>query len=131
MASLVFASLANRDYGDHIMAYLQGDLVYIAPSFTDIGLANPHEKRLLRIQVINRSPHSLKVIGGTVACNCMVVNNLPLLIPANGSAEIEINININNQSGMFGYAFQLFTDYKQKPKMTGAITGKISGLVPG
>ncbi len=105
MAGLGFSFLASGANGDHIMAYLQNDLVYLAPSFVNLGVANPGEKKMLRFQVLNRSPQPVKVIGGNVVCNCMVVNNLPLLIPANGSVEIGINIEINNQE----YAFTGFS----------------------
>lgn len=130
IAGLGLASFASGAYADHVVAYLKGDLVYLAPSFTDIGLASPGEKRLLRIRVYNLTSQPVKVVGGSVACSCMVVNELPPLIPANGSVEVGIEIKINNQPGLFGYTFQLFTDYKKKPNLTGAVTGKISELAP-
>jgi len=122
------AFLANGILGDRIMADLQGNLVYVSPSVADIGVHPPGTVKTIRNKIFNRSTKPFRVIGGSVSCNCTLVNNLPIFVPANEMVEIEIEMKFNGGPGMFAHNDPLFTDLAKQPKLTGIVAGKIASV---
>ncbi len=122
------AFLANGILGDKIMANLQGNLVYVSPSVADIGVHPPGTVKTIRNKIFNRSAKPFRVIGGSVSCNCTLVNHLPILVPANEIVEIEIEMKFHGEPGLFAHNYQLFTDLAKQPKLTGIVAGKIASL---
>ena len=68
---------------------------------------------------------------GLLNCVCwngILVNNLPIFVPANEMVEIEIEMKFHGEPGLFAHKDPLFTDLAKQPKLTGIVPGKIASL---
>lgn len=65
LASL--AGLANWFYGspDAALAYLRGERISLYPRLVDVGTGAPAEERNAAIEMVNRTDHPIRLIGGT------------------------------------------------------------------
>lgn len=65
LASL--GGLANWKYGspDAALAHLRGERVSLYPRLVDVGTGAPGEGREAAFEVVNRTGHPIRLIGGT------------------------------------------------------------------
>lgn len=120
----------NGKIGDHLVAILSGRIIYISPSLVDFGSNSAGEIRVIRINVINRSSKTARIIGGSVSCKCTVLKDLPVTLPPESQQEIEIELQVRGDPGFFVFQYELFTDIKNEEKIYGVLTGKIVGPSP-
>jgi hypothetical protein len=128
---ILFAAFQlNGKNGDDLVAILSGSDIYITPTLVDLGPNSAGDLRVIRINVINRSNQSARLIGGSVNCKCTVLKDLPVTLPPASQKEIEIELLVRGDPGFFVFKYELFTDIKKEEKIFGVITGRILAPSP-
>jgi hypothetical protein len=69
-AAVILASLAGLAKGfygspDAALAYLRGERISLYPRLVDVGTGAPAEEREAAVEVVNRTDHPIRLIGGT------------------------------------------------------------------
>ena len=123
------ALVANGQTGEVLLAHWRGEPLFLTPSVLDVGASPIGTAKLVKVTLNNRSGKPVRVTGGSVTCSCTATQNLPVSIPADGSADIEIELKFTGTPGRFEHKYQLFTDSDGQPKLYGAITGIVSDAV--
>ena len=124
------ALLADGPMGERWLANWRGEHLVLSPAVVEAGQNIVGTKTQLRTTVRNHSDQDVKLIGGSVSCNCTTTRNLPLTVPAHGSVEIEIDLDFKGTPGQFTHRFELLTDHRKQPKLHGTITGTVLESVP-
>jgi len=122
--------LAGSPVGDHLLAFFRGNKVYIVPAVSDFGCGPQGTTKTLRVNIINRSDSPVRIVGGTANCSCTILKDLPILLQGNGQIEVEIEVMLKGQPGLFDIKYQIFTDLKKDEKITGVVNGRISVANP-
>jgi len=128
LVGMTTSAFADGALGDQFLAYLKRDLVYLSPSYKDIGSHPQGAVAKIQFGIVNKSNYPIKVIGGRVSCNCAILNNLPLIVPANESLDVDIEMNFIGKNGVFTHTFYLFTDSNKNNQLNGIVTGRVSSL---
>lgn len=119
------ALAASGSLGDRALARLRGDPLVLTPAAVDAGADRVDAVRVLRVRVVNRSDRDVRLVGGSTTCICTATRNLPVRVPANGSAEVELELKFTGTPGRFAHRYLLLTDHPVQHKMGGTITGSV------
>lgn len=124
--ALAIIFFVNGPIGDHVVSYLRGNKVYLVPTLSDFGSGLQGVTKTFRVKIVNRLDSPVRLVGGTSGCNCTVLKNLPLNLPANAQKEVEIEVILKGQPGLLDLKYQIFTNLKSDSKIVGVVKGKIS-----
>jgi len=69
---------------------------------------------------------TIRVVGGTSDCSCIVTHDLPITVPAGETRTISVTIHLPNAAGMFSRKAVLLTDDDQARAIALRLTGRIS-----
>jgi hypothetical protein len=71
--------VATLAYGssEAALAHVRGDRISVYPSWIDLGTGQPLEGREYRVELVNRTDHPIRIVGGVDDCACVVTNDLP------------------------------------------------------
>jgi hypothetical protein len=72
------------------------------------------ETVLEKFALSNHSRGTVRILGATAGCGCVVVGGIPVAIPAGGTAEVQLKIIVGapDPSGKFAKSIALFCDTK-------------------
>jgi len=76
------------------LTHLRGEQYAISPDVLDLGGGYPGDALTARVVVHNFSDRDTLLVGGTSDCSCVATNDLPLKIPAGGSASVSIKVTL-------------------------------------
>jgi hypothetical protein len=128
IAFLVFiagAFLLAFDKPMETLARLRGELISVEPFVTDLGEDTSQKERTFSVQLLNGTDQPVRVVGGTARCSCVVIDDLPVTVPANGRERIQVRGRFTGTPGRFQHTFLLLTDCKEQPAVVGRFAGRV------
>ena len=114
-----------KDDLDAALAQLRGEAVTVEPAVTDVGEGTAGEKRTFSVQLNNRSAKTVRILGGTTTCSCIVTEDLPVTIAPNQSRELKVQIRFRGSPGRFQHRFHLYTDSPEMPWVGARFRGRV------
>ena len=69
------------DSPEAALAYFRGERLSVRPALVDVGEGAPGETRVSAVELVNRTDHEIRIVGGTFDCSCAVTDDLPVTIP--------------------------------------------------
>lgn len=124
------AAAASRPAGEAWLARLRGDTIVMTPSVHDLGEGASGAVRRVQVTVTNQTDGDVRIIGGSVSCDCVTTDGLPLTIPPYGKAVVEVTVTFKGTPGRFSQKYTLFTDQARRPVLKGQIIGTVSQIDP-
>lgn len=128
--SAILLAGAQSRVGEAWLAHLRGDVVAVVPGVSDAGEAPVGSVGVVRVEVANRSGGNVRLIGGSVSCNCMATQGLPTTVPAFGRTEVEVKVKFLGSPGRFVHRFDFYTDLTDQPRISGRLAGTVVGPPP-
>ena len=111
--------------GRRTIAKFQGRDILLESTQIDIGSGVPDEVKTVNITLHNLADHDIKIIGGKAACSCVATKGLPMVVQANGTAHIPIEVTYLSDPGLFKREFTLLISRA----MTSQVHGELIGVV--
>jgi hypothetical protein len=68
------------DYADTVRT-LRGEVLEVLPRVADLGATVAGLEKRKRIEVKNHGKTTVRIVGGSASCGCLVYDDLPLVIP--------------------------------------------------
>jgi hypothetical protein len=107
----------------------QGDALAVEPGVSDIGSGAPGEAREVQVRLINTTDRPIRVVGGTVTCNCMTLSSLPITLLPHEAAVLPITVKFEGTSGSFKHQyFLLYVDGDQQREVLASFTGTVTDV---
>jgi hypothetical protein len=90
------AATASAWYGSPTaaLARLRGEPLTLQAGYLELGEGEPGEVLQAQVAVRNWTDQPVHVVGGTSDCSCVTTDDLPVVIPAGGSAELTVRLKI-------------------------------------
>jgi len=117
-----FLTLNNNPW--YTLARLRGETLSVEPAVSLVGQGELGQTRLIPITLHNYSETSIRVIGGSVSCACMTLQDLPMTVPAGGTVTVNIEITFKGSPGRFSHSFRFFHDGPEQSTV-GRFTGTV------
>ena len=130
VGAVALAVIANDPLGDKLLAKWQGRTVSLRSGVIDAGEEPAGTVKRFAVTVRNASSRDVRIVGGSVSCSCTTTQNLPVTVPADGAAEVEIELKFSGTPGQFDHRLEFFTDDKTQPKLHGVIVGRVAHTPP-
>lgn len=108
------------------LAWLRGETLLVSGGDADAGIAMKGESRDVAVTVENLGNTDLHLIGGTKSCSCVAIGDLPLSVPAGGSATANVTIKFTGEVGRFKHTYMWYTDAPTQPSLSGSIAGEVA-----
>jgi hypothetical protein len=109
------------------LAYLRGERISVQPALVDVGPGATGDLRETTVELVNRTDHAVRVIGGTRDCSCTVADDLPLTIPAKEWRTIRVKAAVPRGAGSFTREVRLLADDNGLRVVTFRMTGRVTG----
>jgi hypothetical protein len=78
----------------------------------------------------NHSDTPIRIIGSMSTCTCIVIDELPITIPARGTNQLQVLVNVPDlsriQGGVFSQSVDLLTSVPTQPELPLRITGEVT-----
>jgi hypothetical protein len=126
LAVLIGSSYILFGSTDAALAYFRGERLSIRPRLVDVGEGVPGEDRTESIDLVNRTDQSIRVVGGTSDCSCIVTKDLPISVPAGETRTISVTIHLPRAAGIFTRKAFLLTEDDHAGKIAFRVTGRIA-----
>jgi methylamine utilization protein MauE len=127
IVSLAFAGLflfSNDPW--RVVAGLRNEMITVEPGVIHVGSGSPGEERELVVTVVNHSDHTVRFIGGTASCSCMVTDDLPLALSPRESRAIHVRLRFRGGSGAFQHRFVFYTDDEGNAVVLARFAGRVT-----
>ncbi|HEV7278775.1 MAG TPA: MauE/DoxX family redox-associated membrane protein [Pirellulaceae bacterium] len=109
------------------VAVAGGSELVVSPAVVDLGSGTVGETKQAAVRLVNASTSPVRIVGGKNSCGCMVTSELPVTIPARGSAAFPIEVTITSE-GYREVFFTLYTDHDQARSVAGRV--RMRGAAP-
>jgi hypothetical protein len=127
IVSVLLAVLAAK-YGSITAgnAYLRGEPLLLMPQTLDVGTELEKQQRTYRLELVNLSEGSIRILGVKPSCNCIAVEDeLPIEIPGRGSHFLTLTVNFVGKLDQFQHSVVAFSDVAQGGIATATIIGRV------
>jgi hypothetical protein len=104
---------------------LKGRTLFVSPAFVDLGVSVGGKPTQFMLSLHNYSYHPVRVVGGTSSCNCVAIDDLPIEIPAQGTAAVRVRTHLAGSPGHFQHQFMFYTDDGAHHFLLGRFGGRI------
>ncbi|HUE13088.1 MAG TPA: hypothetical protein VMR25_02885 [Planctomycetaceae bacterium] len=94
-----------------VLPYLSGERLLVEPTTVRLGEQKPGTVAEFQVRVLNATPGDVRLLGAQKTCSCITVDDLPLLIPAGHSLELQFQVHIASTTGVMRHSVKFFTDY--------------------
>lgn len=94
---------------------------------TPIKLARckPLGEVLVRVQVVNRSPHPARIFGGGTSCGCLTITHLPVVVPPKEKTELLLLLHAPASPGSVNEKFVYYIEHSNQYEVLGEIHGEV------
>jgi hypothetical protein len=75
---LVGVLLAGGGRPGDLLARIRGDRITVEPPLTDMGSDEAGHRRRFTVILHNHTDHTVRIVGGTTSCACIVTDELPV-----------------------------------------------------
>ena len=82
---------------------------------------------LMRSRAFGVMAAALLLVGGTASCACVATADLPITVPAGGTATADVTVRFTGDVGRFKHTFVWYTDAPSQPAIYGSVTGQVGG----
>jgi hypothetical protein len=101
-------------------------VVTISPDMTELGEVQNAEVRDVTVTISNASSLPVRIVGGPSGCTVVTVDDLPVEIPAYGSADLRVRIDFYGAaSGAFRRQFEFFYELGGLRAASASVSAKI------
>jgi hypothetical protein len=107
------------------LAHLRGERIVVQPAVSDVGEGVSGEWRDFEILITNHGDSPVRIVGGTDDCACSTTSDLPVTIPAHGSAALTLRGRLSGTPGRFLQRYVLYTDDSEQGVLTARFAGRI------
>jgi len=107
------------------LARIRNETLSVEPAVTFVGESQAGTDRLIPVTLHNYSNKPIKVIGGTVSCVCMTLQDLPVTVPAHGTATVHVNVIFRGTLGQFTHSFKFYHSGREQ-STAGRFTGSVT-----
>jgi hypothetical protein len=113
---LALTAIGSFTYGSPAaaLAKLRGESLTVEPSYVDFGDGKAGEMLEATVTVYNWTDQSVRLIGGTLHCSCVVTNDLPITISAGKAVPARIRMRIPITSGSIVRNAEIWTDFEHQ-----------------
>lgn len=122
---LVGVLMAGGGRPGDLLARIRGDRITVEPPVTDMGTGAAGHKRRFTVLLYNHTDHTVRIVGGTTSCACIVTEDLPVSIPPGGSAPVKVSGGFKGTTGLFQQVFVFYTDDKDQHRVLARFEGRI------
>jgi hypothetical protein len=109
-----------------VLRTLRGEYLSICPRVVDLGSIAPGEKLVSLVEVWNHGDTTIRIVGGTASCGCMVHEDLPKHVPPHSQVTLRIQVTHKKGQGQFRHRYVLYTSHPNQPQLHGGVTGWLS-----
>jgi hypothetical protein len=92
------------------LAFLDGERLLLDSQSKSFGTVDPGTEQIITYTLMNRTGHSVTLIGSRTSCGCTVAADLPLTIPDSSAHKVRISVNTTRLAGKFSASVRLFAD---------------------
>lgn len=108
-----------------LLARMRGERISVEPPVTDMGSDVAGQKRRFTVRLHNHMDYTVRIVGGTTSCACIVSADLPVSIPPGGSVPVTISGGFKGTPGLFQQEFVFYTDDKEQHSVVARFEGRI------
>lgn len=116
--------LTGGSSGD-FLARVRGDRITVEPAVTEMGSGAAGQKRQFTVRLHNHTDHTVRIVGGTTSCACIVTDDLPVSIPAGGSVLVAVRTGFKGTPGFFQQEYRFYTDGEEQGRVLARFEGRV------
>jgi len=105
------------------LVWLQGEQLVVEPSSMDLRDVPCGERKKLSFRVKNLAAEPVHLLGANSSCSCLVTNDLPTIVPANGSCEIHAEFVVPSEAGKFTKDLVVYSELESQTYLVVQISG--------
>ena len=117
--------LAGGGRPGDLLARIRGDRITVEPPVTDMGADEAGHKRRFTVHLHNHTDHTVRIVGGTTSCGCIVTDDLPVSIPPGGSVPVTVRTGFKGTPGLFQQNFFFYSDDEKQHSVLARFEGRI------
>jgi hypothetical protein len=107
------------------VAYLSGDRL-IADTYTrSVGNVSEGEPHAVFFKLTNMSNQAIEILGAKSSCTCLVVDQLPAVLPPHGVFRLRIGLRPKPKSSRIDERVRLFTDREGQRQLDLRVGGRV------
>jgi hypothetical protein len=125
MICLVGVLIAGGSPPADFLARVRGDRITVEPPVADMGSDVAGQQREFTVHLYNHTDHTVRIVGGTTDCPCIVTGDLPVSIPPGGSVPVTVHARFKGTPGLFQQEFFFYTDDKELDKVVARFGGRV------
>ena len=120
--------MAGGNRPGDLLARMRGVRISVEPPVTDMGSGIAGQKRRFTVRLHNHMDHTVRIVGGTTSCACIVTDDLPVSIPPGESVPVTVAAGFKGTPGLFQQEFVFYTE-DTKGKELDRILARFEGRV--
>jgi Protein of unknown function (DUF1573) len=110
---------------DAALAYLGGHRL-IADAYTQsVGIVGRREERAVFFKLTNMSNRVVRILGAKSSCTCLVVDQLPVVVPPHGAFRLRIRVRPKSRPGQIAERVTLITDREGQGELDLKVRGRV------
>ena len=109
---MLFNTEIGSWYARNMPIAVTGQVLVTEPSVVAASPGVDGEWQTLRFAVANRGKESVRLIGAEQNCKCRAIKSLPIVVPAAGQVDIEVDVKLGSKS-----SFALLTTSQQQARL--------------
>jgi hypothetical protein len=124
---LSIAAIALYSFGSFgsALAYLSGDRLIVDAYTRSVGVVSEGERHAVFFKLTNMSNQAIEILGATSSCTCLVVDQLPVVLPPHGVFQLRIGIRTKPRSSRIDERVRLITDREGQRHLDLRINGRV------
>jgi hypothetical protein len=111
-AGIYFNTHVGSWYARNLPIALTGQVLVTEPSVVAASPGVEGNWQTLSFSVVNRGKESVRLIGAEQNCKCRAIKSLPIVVPAAGQVDIEVDVKLGSKS-----SFALLTTSQQQARL--------------
>ncbi len=124
---LAIAAIALYFFGSFgsAVAYLGGDRL-IADAYTrSVGVVSVGDQHAVFFKLTNMSNQAVEIVGAKSSCTCLVLDQLPVVLPPRGVFRLRIGLRPKPRPGQIAERVSLITDREGQQRLDLKISGRV------
>jgi hypothetical protein len=113
------------------LAFIAGDRPLVNSTVRSFARIAEGEERSFNFEIVNFTGKPVTILGFRSSCTCVLVERLPLVVPAGNKERVNVVLNSQGKSGPLEGIIILYTSCPRKPQLGLKIVGDVSPSVPG
>ena len=111
-AGIYFNTAIGSWYARNLPIALSGQVLVTEPSVVAASPGVVGDWQTLSFAVVNRGKESVRLIGAEQNCKCRAIKSLPVVVPAGGQVDIDVDVKLGSKS-----SFALLTSSQRQARL--------------